>query len=163
MKKNLPILIMLLIAVIACTDDDKIEIQKPFQAYIFIPKAATRQLRIQLSSKNLNLINSSDWKGEGDFIEFNLLTLQDNSLISANYNFDGPEGQVIESAFVAMGFDSSKDTLEDKKRPAETGTAAVIGDTFVKPEDPLRIDFDLIVEGKKLKGRYVGVPIFIYE
>ena len=166
MKKSLVIsLLFLFISFFGCNEDDNIEIRKTTQAYIFIPAAVSKQIRLVLATKNLHYSEASgSWEGEGDLVEFNLLSLEDNSLVAVNYAIDLPLAPPIESAFVAVKFNASKDVLTDKQKPATSGYLNIVASTpIVEPTDFLRFDYNLIVGSKELKGHYIGPVIFIYE
>jgi hypothetical protein len=166
MKKSWAIpLLFVFISFCGCNEDDNIEIRKTTQAYIFIPAAVSKQIRLVLATKNLHYsANSKSWEGEGDLVEFNLLSLEDNSLVAVNYAINIPPAPPIESAFIAVKFNAAKDVLTDKQRPATSGYLSIVAGTpIVEPTDILTFDYLLVVDGKELKSHYVGWVTFIYE
>jgi hypothetical protein len=161
-KHNIILAIIYVVFLFGC-DDDSDKIRSTTQAYVFIPGIVSKHISVKLSTKNLHYsTNSSSWEGEGDLLEFNLVSLEDNKLVSLPYAIDGPQGQLIESASLAIKFDASKDVLHDKVNPATSGTCAIISDTIVEPDDIIRVDYNITVDGKKFKGHYAGPVIFIY-
>lgn len=166
MKKSLVIsLLLVFIFFCRCSEDNDIEIRKTTQAYIFIPAAVSKQIRLVLATKNLHYsTNSRSWEGEGDLVEFNLLSLEDNSLVAVNYAINMPSAPPIESAFVAVKFNAAKDVLTDKQEPATSGYLNIVASTpIVEPTDFLRFDYNLVIGSKVLNSRYIGPVIFIYE